>query len=73
MIRINQLALEVGHGPAALKKKAARLLKIQETAIDKVIIVRQSIDARKKENLLYSYIAWAEQAVEEYTQENENI
>jgi len=56
MIRINQLALEVGHGPAALKKKAARLLKIQETAIDKVIIVRQSIDARKKDNLLYSYI-----------------
>lgn len=56
MIRINQLALEVGHGPGALKKKAAKLLKIQENAIDRVIIVRQSIDARKKDNLLYSYI-----------------
>ena len=56
MIRINQLALEVGHGPGALKKKAAKLLKIQETAIERVTIVRQSIDARKKDNLLYSYI-----------------
>lgn len=56
MIRINQLALEVGHGPAALKKKAARLLKIQEPAIEKIEIVRRSIDARKKDNLLYSYI-----------------
>ena len=56
MIRINQLALEVGHGPGALKKKAARLLKVQETAIERVVIVRQSIDARKKDNLLYSYI-----------------
>jgi len=28
---------------------------------------------KAKKNLLYSYIAWAEQAVEEYTQENENI
>lgn len=56
MIRINQLALEVGHGPAALKKKAARLLKVQENAIKDIVIVRRSIDARKKDNLLYSYI-----------------
>ncbi|MBQ7795204.1 MAG: FAD-binding protein [Lachnospiraceae bacterium] len=56
MIRINQLALEVSHGPGALKKKAARLLKVPEAAIEQVTIVRQSIDARKKDNLLYSYI-----------------
>jgi len=56
MIRINQLALEVDHGPEALKKKAAKLLKIQETAIEKIEIVRRSIDARKKDHLLYSYI-----------------
>lgn len=56
MIRINQLALNVNHGPEALKKKAAKLLKISETAIDRITIVRRSIDARKKENLLYSYI-----------------
>ena len=56
MIRINQLALEVTHGPGALKKKAAKLLKIQETMIAGISIVRRSIDARKKDNLLYSYI-----------------
>ncbi len=56
MIRINQLALEVGHSKAALKKKAARLLKVQESMIRDVAIVRRSIDARKKDNLLYSYI-----------------
>ena len=56
MIRINQLALDVNHGPEALKKKAAKLLKIQETAIDRITIVRRSIDARKKDQLLYSYI-----------------
>lgn len=56
MIRINQLALEEGHEPAALKKKAARLLKVQENAIEDVVIVRRSIDARKKDRILYSYI-----------------
>ena len=56
MIRINQLALEVGHGPGAIKKKAARLLKVPETSIRRVDVVRRSIDARKKDRILYSYI-----------------
>ncbi len=56
MIRINQLALEVTHSQSALKKKAAKLLKVQEPMIAQVKIVRRSIDARKKDNLLYSYI-----------------
>ncbi|MFR8165956.1 MAG: hypothetical protein ACLU8D_08200 [Enterocloster sp.] len=33
MIRINQLALEVGHGPRAIKKRQTRLLKVPETSI----------------------------------------
>lgn len=56
MIRIHQLALEVGHGPEALKKKAARLLKVPETVVKEIKIVRRSIDARRKEQLLFSYI-----------------
>ncbi len=56
MIRINQLALEVTHGAGAIKKKAAKLLKVQESMISQVSIVRRSIDARKKDHLLYSYI-----------------
>lgn len=56
MIRINQLTLETGHGPEALKKKAARLLKVPEAAIKELKIVRRSIDARKKDRILFSYI-----------------
>ena len=56
MIRIHQLALEEGHGPEALKKKAARLLRVPETAVKEITIVRRSIDARRKDRILYSYI-----------------
>lgn len=56
MIRINQLALFVGHEPDAIKKKAAKLLKVPETAVEEIVIVRRSIDARKKDHILYSYI-----------------
>lgn len=56
MIRINQLTLEVGHGPGAMKKKAAKLLRVPEAAIRDIKIVRRSIDARKKDQLLFSYI-----------------
>ena len=57
MIRIHQLALPAGHKPEALKKKAARLLKVPEDAIAEIKIVRRSIDARKKDQPLFSYIA----------------
>ena len=56
MIRINQLTLPVDHAEEAIKKKAAKLLKIDESAIGEIRIVHRSIDARKKPNLLFSYI-----------------
>ena len=68
MIRINQLALEVGHGPGAIKKKAARLLKVPETSIRRVDVVRRSIDARKKDRILYSYIVDVKLALKEEEQ-----
>lgn len=55
MIRINQLKLPVDHGKQDLEKKAAKLLKIPQDKIKKLTIRRQSIDARKKEELLYIY------------------
>lgn len=55
MIRINQLKLPVNHGETALKKKIARQLKIPEERISEIRIVKQSVDARKKEELLYIY------------------
>ncbi len=55
MIRINQLKLPVDHGKQDLEKKAAKLLKIPQDKIKKLTIRRQSIDARKKGELLYIY------------------
>lgn len=44
------------HAEEAIKKKAAKLLKSDESAIGEIQIVHRSIDARKKPNLLFSYI-----------------
>ena len=55
MIRINQLKLPGDHGKQDLEKKAAKLLKIPQDKIKKLTIRRQSIDARKKGELLYIY------------------
>lgn len=57
MIRINQLVLAADHGPEAIKKKAAKSLRVREDAIKNIRLVRRSIDARKKEQPLFSYIA----------------
>lgn len=56
MIRIHQLTLPVGHEPGALKKKAAKLLRVPEAEIAGLDLSRRSVDARKKDQLLYSYI-----------------
>lgn len=55
MIRLTQLKLPADHEPEAIKKKAAKLLKIDLDAIRAVHIRRQSLDARKKPELYYSY------------------
>ncbi len=58
MIRINQLKLRVDQQNVekALRKKAAECLRIKENDINKLVIVRQSIDARKKPDIFYSYV-----------------
>ena len=55
MIRINQLKLPVGHTKADMKKKAAKMMRIPEDKILSLVPVRQSLDARKKNELLYIY------------------
>ena len=55
MIRITQLKLPVGHAPEALKKKAAKTLKIQESQIERLRIRKRSLDARKT-TLQYVYV-----------------
>ena len=55
MIRINQLKLSVGHTQADMKRKAAKMMRIPEEKIISLEPVRQSLDARKKNELMYIY------------------
>lgn len=55
MIRVTQVKLPAGHRPEDLKRKAAKLLKIRPEEVKAVKIIKQSIDARKKEDILWIY------------------
>lgn len=55
MIRISQLKLPTEHSSEALLKKAAKTLRVAPEAIQELRIVKQSLDARKKPELFYSY------------------
>ncbi len=67
MIRINQLKVHVDRNDPynALKRKAAECLHMKESEIKRLVIVRQSIDARKKPDIFYSYVVDVEVAQEE--------
>ena len=65
MIRITQLKLPVGHTPEALVKKAAKALKITPEAVLELKIRKQSLDARKKPDLFYTYTVDVKTAAED--------
>ncbi len=56
MIRVNQVRVRPGHSEGDLRKKAAEVLKIPDRDIIEIRIVRQSVDARKKPDIFYSYV-----------------
>lgn len=55
MLRINQVKLKIDHTQEELRKKAADMLRVPAGEIRSLTIVRQSIDARKKPEIYYSY------------------
>ncbi len=55
-IRINPLLLPVHHDTTAVKKKLLSLLRISERELLSFSVLRRSVDARKKEAILYAYI-----------------
>ena len=56
MIRLRQLKIDVRKdGFETIKKKAVNKLKIKYSDIKDIIIVKQSIDARDKKNVLFNY------------------
>ncbi|MBR3737673.1 MAG: hypothetical protein IKN26_02940, partial [Eubacterium sp.] len=55
MIRINEIKLNLDEDESLLKTKAAKALKINEKYIKKLSIFKKSVDARKKEDVHFSY------------------
>lgn len=55
MIRVNQIKMHTEHTEEQLRKKIADMLRISVKDIQKIQIVRQSIDARKKPDIFYIY------------------
>ena len=55
MIRIQEIKLPIDHTEKDLLIKASEALKIKEEEIKKLSIYRKSIEARKKDNILFIY------------------
>ena len=55
MIRLKEIALPAEHNVAQLSYEAARMLKIANSKVRKVKIVRRSVDARKKPDIKIVY------------------
>ncbi|MDE6752664.1 MAG: hypothetical protein K2J59_07850 [Eubacterium sp.] len=55
MIRINEIKLSLEEDESLLKDKAAKILKINQKYIHTLTIYKKSIDARKKENIHFTY------------------
>lgn len=55
MLRINQVKIRTGHTQEQLYRKTAELLHIPVQELLELKIIRQSIDARRKPEIFYSY------------------
>lgn len=56
MIRITQVKLPITHTDEDLRIRTAKLLRIPDSRINAIHLVKQSIDARKRDNISYSYV-----------------
>lgn len=56
MLRINQLKLKVIHSKAELETAICKALRISREQILQYKIIKRSTDARKKDNIIYSYV-----------------
>lgn len=65
MIRINEIRLSLDEEETLLKAKAAKILKINEKYIKSLSIYKKSVDARKKDDIHFSYSVDVEIALDE--------
>lgn len=55
MIRVNEIRLELDDSTELLAKKAAKILRIDESKIKSLSIFKKSVDARKKDDIHFKY------------------
>lgn len=55
MIRINEIKLSLDEEEIELRKKAAKVLRVNEKYIDSLTIFKKSVDARDKDNVHFTY------------------
>ena len=55
MIRINEIRLSLDENEELLKQKVSKILKINEKYIKKLTIFKKSVDARKKDDVHFTY------------------
>ena len=60
MIRINEIKLSLDADSAALRQAILRILRIHDSALLSYKIVKKSVDARKKDNIFFTYCVNAE-------------
>ena len=65
MLRITQVKMPIIHTEEDLRIRAAKLLRVSDNQIKKLVIVRQSIDARKRDEISFSYVLDVEVEQEE--------
>ena len=70
MIRIHEIKLPVAHTEEDVRRKAAKLLRVEPSAFLRFTILRRSIDARKKPELYVVYTVEVEAAGEERVLKN---
>ena len=73
MLRVNQIKVLPQAGEQTLRKKVADILNIKPMYIEKLHVVKQSIDARKKPEIYYSYSLDVELAKELKGQEEKLV
>lgn len=65
MIRINEIRLSLDESETLLRQKAAKILRINEKYIKSLSIFRKSVDARKKDDVHFTYSADVEITLDE--------
>lgn len=65
MIRINEIKLSLDEDEMLLKDKAAKILKINKKYITNLTIYKKNVDARKKDDVHFTYSVDAETSLDE--------